>query len=155
MESTDRTAVADMIAPWRPSEIYRLRTHAARSTRDAVAERGGRVVGWISYKIKACNPEVLAEYEDRAEGWLYVVEVYTAPTERRRGTGRALMRYVEAEGRSSGVRHSVLMPAADDSTPSGIDQDLLDFYGDLGYQLMKPSPKYHGEADPWLMGLEL
>lgn len=155
MESTDYEAVADLIGKWRPREIYRLRTHAERYSLEAVAEHGGRIIGWISYKIKECNPDVLAEYEDSAEEWLYVVEVYTSPAERRHGVGRALMRHVEAEGKAAGVRHSVLMPEADGSTPSGIAQDLMEFYGALGYELMTPSPKHHGAANPWLMGLEL
>lgn len=155
MESTDHEAVADLIEEWRDRGAFNLRQHYERYTLDAVAERAGRIVGWISCKIKECNPEVLEAYEDSAEDWLYVVEVYTAPSERRAGIGRALMRYVEAEGRAAGVRHSVLMPEADHRTAHGLDQGLYEFYRALGYELMTPSPKHQGAVDPWLMGLKL
>lgn len=155
MESTDHEAVADLIEEWRQFEALNLRQHYERYTFDAVAERANQIVGWISYKIKECNPEVLAEYEDSAEDWLYVVEVYASPTERRQGIGRALMRYAEAEGRAAGVRHSVLMPEADDSAAHGLDRTLYEFYQALGYELMTPSPKHQGAVEPWLMGIEL
>ncbi|MFI8413744.1 GNAT family N-acetyltransferase [Paeniglutamicibacter gangotriensis] len=155
MESTDNEAVADLIEEWRDFEALNLRQHYDRYTLDAVAECAGRIVGWISYKIKDCNPDVLAEYEDSAEDWLYVVEVYASPSERRGGIGQALMRYVEAEGRAAGVRHSVLMPEADHRTAHGLDQGIYEFYRALGYDLMKPSPKHQGAVAPWLMGLRL
>jgi GNAT superfamily N-acetyltransferase len=155
MNRGDHDAVADLIEDWRPQEAYRLKEHYSRYDLEAVAERAGQIVGWINYKITACNPEVLKEYEDSAERWLYVVEVFAAPAPARSGIGRALMRYVESEGRAAGVRHSVLMPEADDSTPSGLRSDLIEFYGSLGYRLMQPSPKYQANSKPWLMGLQL
>lgn len=155
MSHDDNESVADLIEDWRPQEAYQLRRYYERDLFEAVAELEGQIVGWISYKIKVCNPQVLAEYEDSTEDWLYVVEVFTSRAVRRSGVGRALMRYAEHEGRAAGVRHSVLMPAADHSTESGLQQDLLEFYESLGYRLMKPSIRYEANSMPWLMGLEL
>lgn len=155
MTSTDNDDVADLIASWRPTESFGMRQHYERYVLEAVAERDGLIVGWISYKIKDCNPEVLEEYEDSTEKWLYVVEIFTAPTIRLAGVGRALMRYAERQGRDACVRHSVLMPEADDAAPGGVRSDLMAFYTSLGYELMKPSPKHHPHSAPWLMGLEL
>jgi GNAT superfamily N-acetyltransferase len=155
MNSNDNYAVADLIEEWRPREAYQLRQHYERYEIEAVAELAGEIVGWVSYKIKQCNPEVLEVYEDSTEEWLYIVEVFISPRVRRLGVGRALLRFAEEGGRASGVRYSVLMPAADEGTESGLQQDLLEFYSSLGYDLMKPSKRYEPHGKPWLMGLEL
>lgn len=155
MTLADNEPVADLIEGWRSHEAFKLRQHYERYVSEAVAECDGALVGWVSYNIHECNPDVIAEYEDSTEIWMYVVEIYTSPEARRLGVGRALMRYAEEQGRRARVRYSILMPEADDNTPSGIRQDLMEFYRELGYVLMQPSSDHAGYRKPWLMGLAL
>ncbi len=154
MTPDDNCDVAELIQEWRATEARYLEQSYSRSTLDAVATIDEQIVGWISYKINPCNSDVLAEYEDSAEHWLYIVEVFVSPSCRRQGVGNKLLSFVEAQGKSASVRYSIVMPEAGVGA-YGFTPGLYEFYKERGYELMEPSRKnYHG-TEPWLMGLKL
>ncbi|MFC0421940.1 GNAT family N-acetyltransferase [Glutamicibacter ardleyensis] len=154
MNSDDNFYVADLIQEWRPTEARYLEHSYPRDTLDVVATVDEQIVGWISYKIKPCNPDVLATYEDSTENWLYIVEVFVSPSSRRHGVGSQLLSFAEAQGKSADVRYSIVMPEAGDGA-HGFTPGLYEFYNERGYELMEPSRKNYSGAEPWLMGLKL
>ena len=154
MSPVDNFEVAELIQVWRQTKARYFEQSYSRSTLDAVATINEQIVGWISYKIKPCNPDVLSEYEDSAEHWLYIVEVFVSPSNRGHGVGNKLLSFTEAQGKSAGTRYSIAMPEAGGGA-HGFTPGLYEFYNERGYELMEPSRKNYPGTEPWLMGLKL
>lgn len=136
----DAYELAELIQPWRPDTAYAMRTRAAYNWHPhQVAVNAGCIIGWLQGNHDSEAWRNMEGHEQPPVGGKcsYITQIYTDPTNRRQGVGRALLDSFEAGARTAGNSLVVLLH------DFGNADVLEDFYTGAGYKLRAD---HHGRS---------